>query len=1278
MSDAANPETPRVRGGGWRITGLALGALLLLLALVLGWLLATTSGARFAAARAQSMLAPRLALGAIDGRLAGPLTVRDLRWADPEGGVDVRLAGATVDVGLLSLLRGMAHVEDARLEGLRVALAPSSRPPPPEGPPRAPLDPPIALRVDRFVLRDARVTSNASEVVAIIEAQLAAQWTRGDLRVRQLDVLAEQGEVHFTGAVAEAGGSPRSYRGEGEGRFAWTVGEHRFAGTLQARAPDARAGLDVQLASPLRATLAVAIDQAGDGIPWNWRLDVPAFDPRESLLPDGRLQRLAAALEGAGTLDSATMNGSVTLNDTALEIRRLAAARREAAVDLDGELAFGGGTIRAVGALQTDAQPVSGRFDLDWSEVAVPADLAGQEIRTAGDLAVSGSSERYEARGTIRAGPPGRLANLRLDLTGTSEAVQLERLDIVQTRGRLAAAGRIQLQPGIEWIVAASATRFDPGELLVEWPGRLDFRLATDGRITDQGPAASLALQDLRGTLRDRPISGRADIALTVERTVTGDADLRSGGSRIRVAGSGGAGNGDTVRADIDVADLGDWAPGAGGSLRGRIDARGEWPEVQVVARLTGDALQWSEQSVGAVTVEADVARPLEPSGRVSVDAQRVVAAGFEFATVSARLDGERAAHRLEFDARGERLDLGLGLAGGLEESGTQEAPRDEATAPLAWRGEITRLEAAVPDDASLALEAPATLALSAGGSELGSTCLSGGDIRVCVEGRIGTGQELAMRYDIAGLPLRLLSAFATLPVGLEGAVDGVGSIDRDARGTLSGQATLRSARGRVLESVEDGEEARELLAWRDLAAAANLAGEDARITLASVLNDGGSLDGAVGLAGLGGAAPQVDGRVTVELPGIGIVEAFAPQVTNVQGHLRADVTLVGPLDAPDIAGETRLAGLGFDLPQIGLKPREGEITARMAGDGPIELDGRLRSGDGTLAFNGEARLSGEARVEVKGERALAADIPGVRVVISPALRLDRDATRTAVTGRVVIPEAQIDLQRLPSAKQTRSASPDVVVIDDEASLREAAQASPLQADVEVQLGDEVKLAGYGLDAAVTGELDIRERPGQPTTASGEVRVSGGYKAYGQDLTIEQGQLLYAGTPVDNPRLAITAVRKVDTVTAGFRVSGSARAPELTVFSDPVMGQASALSYIVAGKPLDEIGQGTGEGDALQSAARQLGTAAGGLLAKNVGRRLGVDELGIKDSSAIGGAALTVGQYLSPRLYLGYGVGLFEPGQVVTLRYRISRELALEAEQATESSRAGIEFRLER
>jgi len=316
--------------------------------------------------------------------------------------------------------------------------------------------------------------------------------------------------------------------------------------------------------------------------------------------------------------------------------------------------------------------------------------------------------------------------------------------------------------------------------------------------------------------------------------------------------------------------------------------------------------------------------------------------------------------------------------------------------------------------------------------------------------------------------------------------------------------------------------------------------------------------------------------------------------------------------------------------------------------------------------------------MHVSGKRVLAADMPGARVIVTPDLTLARTEERVTLTGEVAIPEATINLQKLPrGGDKAQAASSDVVVVDAQTREEEAEQA-PVYAEIKVSVGDKVELTGFGLQANVAGNLQVRESPGQPTLGSGEVRVAGRYKAYGQDLTIQRGQLLYAWTPLDNPNLNIEATRTVETVTAGLRIRGNAKTPELTVFSDPAMSQANALSYLVAGKPLDEIGAGDSDADAMQTAARSIGVAGGGLLAKTLGKRLGVDELSVKDDEMIGGAALTVGQYLSPRLYLSYGVGVFEPGDVITLRYKLSKELALQTQRGPEDTRAGIEYRIEK
>jgi translocation and assembly module TamB len=379
------------------------------------------------------------------------------------------------------------------------------------------------------------------------------------------------------------------------------------------------------------------------------------------------------------------------------------------------------------------------------------------------------------------------------------------------------------------------------------------------------------------------------------------------------------------------------------------------------------------------------------------------------------------------------------------------------------------------------------------------------------------------------------------------------------------------------------------------------------------------------------------------------------------------------------VSGLISGAELAADIPAVGLKLKKGQLQVRPAPSGDITVDGAIVSGDGRLQFSGKADRSGRVDMHIGGDRVLAADIPGARVIVTPNLNLVRTAERVTLNGDVTIPEATINLQKLPrGGEHAQAASSDVIVVDAQTREVEAAEKAPVFAEITVNIGKKVDLTGFGLQANVEGALQVRESPGQPTLGSGEVRVAGKYKAYGQDLTIQRGQLLYAWTPLDNPNLNIEATRTVETVTAGLRIRGNAQSPELTVYSDPPMSQANALSYLVAGKPLDQIGAGDSDADAMQTAARSLGVAGGGLLAKSLGKRLGVDELSVKDDEMIGGAALTVGQYLSPRLYLSYGVGLFEPGDVITLRYKLSDDLALQTQRGPEDTRAGIEYRIEK
>jgi translocation and assembly module TamB len=896
----------------------------------------------------------------------------------------------------------------------------------------------------------------------------------------------------------------------------------------------------------------------------------------------------------------------------------------------------------------------------------VPEQWAGQVLKTFGTLHFEGSAERYQAQGRVRLGPPERLSNIELDIEGTPERVHLQQFDIVQVDGRLAAQGTVDLSPVLGWDMAASAKSFNPGEFATGWPGDLNFSLTTQGALPEGQPTASLALTELRGTLRGRALSGRAELDLAANKVISGVADIRSGKSRVQLQ----AKPGDVMDAlaTIDVPALDDWLPNTAGSVQGRFTALGNWPETTIAGEARANSLAINDLRAASLQLELDVETPTQPKGTLTLAVKDATAAGMQIDSMTADARGDAAAHALNLELRGSPLGTQLALEGSQSESG--------------WRGSMNTLVLDIQNAARLALQRPVQIVYDPEQSRISEACFADGDIRLCLEGALRADGSLDASYLLQDLPFALANAFAGADSGLafDGTIGGEGKIARNAEGALSGTARLQSARGQIARELAEGEAADVLLSFTDLNLHANLEGERASAEVSARLDETGSLNGRLGVSGLNQPVSQLDGSIQARLPSIAVVELFAPQIANVKGAVDLRAAIRGRSDDPTIEGELRLSELAADVPDVGLKLRNGVVAVRPRTDDAYSLEGGIQSGDGTVAFAGVLRLSGASNVTITGKQFLAADLPGARVLVEPDLIVEHTAERLNLKGKLTIPEAAINLQELPRGSGGGGAkiSSDVVIVDAQTQEEEATQSLPIYADITVVVGDDVEIVGFGLTAQVRGQLAVQERPGAPTSGSGEVNVAGQYKAYGQDLTIREGRLLFANSPLDNPNLNLTAVRVVEDVTAGLRVTGSAKNPVLTVFSDPVMAQTEALSYLVAGKPLDQIRQNEGEGDALQTAARSLGTAAGGLLAKNVGKRLGIDEFGIKDNEMIGGAAFTVGQYLSPRLYLSYGVGLFEPGEVVTLRYKLTESVALQAQSGTDESRAGVEYRMER
>ena len=223
---------------------------------------------------------------------------------------------------------------------------------------------------------------------------------------------------------------------------------------------------------------------------------------------------------------------------------------------------------------------------------------------------------------------------------------------------------------------------------------------------------------------------------------------------------------------------------------------------------------------------------------------------------------------------------------------------------------------------------------------------------------------------------------------------------------------------------------------------------------------------------------------------------------------------------------------------------------------------------------------------------------------------------------------------------------------------------------MRLTLGDKVSVKAFGLSATIAGTVRTRMQPHESTIGSGEFEVKEGeYNAYGRELEIERGRLLFTGGPVTDPGVDLRATRELPGYKVGVIARGPLRQPQLTLFSEPSLPQAQIASMLI-------VGRSSIQGDPGAPDDGVSGTEQGGaILAGQLGKYVGIDDIGLTQDEDTG-SELVLGKYLSPRLYVSYGISLVDEINTLKLRYTIGDRWVISAESGQESA-SDIEYRIE-
>ena len=1264
------------------------------------------------------MAGDSLAWETLDGSLLDSLHVRGLR---------IRSAVTTVDIKVLtlrwqpgSLLTGVVQVNDLTADGIRVALGESGETSPP-GRPLHPsdLDLPVTVILETLELRDIELLVGTAPPRRVDVITLAARLQDHQLKLEQLQVLAPEGGLTGGGSIALTEVMPiqlsvqwswrlpdeRQLAGELEvAGDAREIGiEHRGLGdvpvNLQGKLLNilTQPGWDLDLTWP-ELPLAAGEDplvlgpgqMRTEGDPDNYRvasdgrLLAPGSAPTSwTLVAEGTLESMQLQpltltsgpyeLALSGTVGwSGPISADLTYRATAQELTALdpqLPARLDATGALRGRFEDETLVLEQLGlaleqaALVLNAQgsvrlPADADPDLDmqlhWQSLQWPL---------AGEAAVSSPEGRALLTGT----PDAWNLDLEMQLAGSQvpagdwlargegdrKELRLEYLRGSLLDGGVDLSGTVAWAPVPRWNLQGAGKDLDPGSWQPELPGLIGFELRTEGQLeTAAGLQATFNLQQLTGELSGRPVSAAAKGAVAGDAITLDTLDLVSGANHLHASGEL---DGEHLALDwtLQLPDPGLLLPGAAGSLEASGHVGGITTSPQMTARLAGADLQLDDQSLQRLTASVQAGSAPEAPLQLEIELLSLQQ-GEQTLLDSVRLTaaGTTASHQLNLDLQGLSAQLQGRLEGGLD---IQQST---------WSGSLAALGVNSTAFGNWQLVQAAPLALAPEQVALGEACLLGDVLnasgesdrepaRICAGGAWSPAQGVRLEASLRTL------ALARLLPELTGELNGDLSAAVAPGGALIARAGLTVSPGEM--NVETSQGAQRLAhGGGELDLAIGPAGLTASLGFRPLQE--GQLTAQLSLPQLNSLplaeTQPVAGRIRVELPDLSGLQGWVPDLEAVTGRIDADIRIAGYLPQPDIEGELALTGGAADVPVAGLQLRDIQVGLRNDPGVPGEmlLSGGLRSGKGKLALDGRlSPLWDMLELAVTGEDLEVFDTPDAQVLVSPDLSMGWGDEILKLRGQLLVPRARIT-PRLglgpglaaseaspaaahaaePESGEFIAPSRDVVVLGAEGELR--APAGPelpftLDSKVQLVLGDKVLVEALGFNGRLAGKVTFSNKPGQAAaipTADGLLSVrDGSFRAFGQDLDIETGQVIFRKVPVTEPEINLRAVRWIDNdplvSAAGVQLTGPASAPVMELFSQPQLDPSEIQSYLLTGQ-----------------------------------------------SAAGGDSVLSIGTYLRPKLYVGYGYNLLEETSEFNSLYTITPRYGIESSVGEADNSLGV------
>lgn len=840
-------------------------------------------------------------------------------------------------------------------------------------------------------------------------------------------------------------------------------------------------------------------------------------------------------------------------------------------------------------------------------------------------------------------------AVLTLDGKGNVEQFKLDRLRLAALQGNTDLTALVDWSKAISWNSQLTLSGINTAKQWPEWPAKLDGKITTRGSLHGGSWQLQVPVLQLDGNVKQNKVTARG--------TLSGNAagqwkipgiDLTLGRNQLNVKGQLDEKSWN-LDANIDAPRLDGALPGLGGTAKGLLKLRGNLQAPQLLADLTASGLQWQALRINRVKIDGDVRSSDQIQGQLAVRVEQLKQDALDISLLTLDAKGSEKQHQLQLKIDGKPVSGQLALQGSFDRQQQR------------WRGNLnnTRFDTPVGEwrlTRAIALDYLNT----AQKISIGPHCWQNPNAELCVPKTIEAGPSGQASVVLNRFDLAMIKPFLGPETALSGVFTGRADVSWKPGGALPDAKVSLVGNGvKVVQQVQGNALP---IAFDRLNLNAGLSNGRAQADWLIKLTNNGQFDGNVQVAD-----PQVrrniSGNVNITNISLAMINPALMKGEKAAGMLNANLRLGGSAQKPLVYGRMALDKVDIDGHWMPFDMTDGRLVMNFDGM-TSTMEGLVSTTRGQLNLSGDADWrdinAWRARIAAKGDKLRVTVPPMIRIDVSPDLVFEATPQLFSLNGSVDIPWARITVQELPESAV--GVSSDEVMLDNQLKpIQPKTAGIPINSNLMIHVGNDVRLDAFGLKARLKGDLKVvQDKNG--LGLNGQIDIpSGRFHAYGQDLIVRKGQLMFSGPP-DQPLLNIEAIRNPDSteddVTAGVRVTGLADAPKLEVFSDPAKSQQEALSYLLRGQGLGSSGA---DGNAMTSMLIGMGVAQSGQLVGKIGEAFGVSNLAL-DTQGVGDSSqVVVSGYVLPGLQVKYGVGIFDSLATLTLRYRLMPKLYLEA-----------------